>query len=598
MRGITAIGRRLGFACVALYALAACGDPQALGGRDAGMHPGDFAEGHAAQLRATGHDLAPCYSCHSPTEGPGACNDCHEEGPETCNTCHQAPEGPHRIHQQYQCSTCHAEPATLGTPGHLEDRGDGDVVLTAPDRRPTYTAGTCADTACHAGPGATDPAPMWGGARSGALCQSCHGMPPPEHPQDRCDRCHGEVIDAAGALIPGGPHLDGQVQAVDWTALACDGCHGMAGEPAPATGAHFAHLQAGNSAPVACATCHVVPAEVEAPGHVDGVVGVLNATFQGGTCAETGCHGTDQPAWNGTAPCGTCHGNPPPAHPVGDCGRCHLSAGIAAEHVDGQLDVALLSANNCATCHAGAITPGGSHGAHVRYECVICHVVPGERVATHLDGQSPVVLAAGRFVEGSCADTTCHGIGVPAWGGVLAGCDSCHGNPPAPHPVGDCASCHPAADDPRHVNGTVDLVFRPGCGDCHGNPPADATHQAHAVPDAAAPVACSACHVVPQNVSDPGHIDPGPAEVVLAVGQYAAGQNGAGTCSDTGCHALPGASDPAPAWGDRARRCGDCHGVPPPRHLEGACGTCHPAVADGYDIRDPARHVDGQVEFR
>lgn len=584
--------------------LIGCGDPLDLDGRDGGIHAGGFVDRHGPQLRATGDDLTPCLSCHTPTEGPGACNDCHTEGPDACSVCHRTPDPPHATHADFACGTCHATPAAVGTPGHLEDRGDADVRLVglaaiAP-HVPSYAAGTCANTACHGGPGAADPNPTWGGVRSGPVCASCHGLPPPNHPQDRCDRCHGETIDATGALVAGGPHLDGRVQATDWRALPCDGCHGMAGQPAPATGAHATHLQPAYSAPVACATCHPVPGQVETPGHVDGTVDVIGATFAAGSCT-TGCHGLDQPTWKGTAPCGSCHGLPPPApHPASaECDRCHLVAGpdttIAqpAGHVDGQLDVHQLGPGDCATCHEARIRPGASHPAHARFACTTCHLPPGPTVADHLDGEAPVLLAAGRFEAGMCSNTTCHGPGVPVWGGAIDGCTSCHGNPPAPHPVGECASCHPAADDARHVNGTVDVVFVQGCDACHGNPPADASHQAHAHPAGSAPVACATCHRVPEDPSDPGHIDPGPAEVTLANGVYALG-----TCSDTTCHARPGATDPTPAWGDRARQCGDCHGVPPPRHLRGACGTCHAAVAEDYNIRNPALHGDGVVEFQ
>ncbi|MEZ4465771.1 MAG: CxxxxCH/CxxCH domain-containing protein [bacterium] len=612
--------------------MGACGEVEPLDGRESTTHPAGFAEasGHAALLRSQGDDLTPCYGCHQVDEGPGACRACHEQGPEACDVCHRAPTGSHLRHADFACATCHAVPAALRAPGHLADRGDDDVrfagLATARGHGPAYTGGTCTDTACHAGPEAQVPAPVWEGGLEAPACQACHALPPSGHPQDRCDRCHAPVVDADGRLQDAALHLDGEVQARDWRALGCDACHGKDGNPAPprdlagheassfrGVGAHAAHLAPASSAPVACETCHVVPRRVDVPGHVDddspGVAEVVlaaaagpDATYADGRCADTRCHGGATPAWTGTAPCGSCHGLPPADHPAGDCARCHPSAGPgrtiadASQHLDGRLDIDAVQ--DCQACHAAGAraAPAGSHAAHARFECATCHAVPTPPLAAHLDGRSPVTLMPGRFEAGTCAETACHGSGTPTWGRpeTGTGCDACHGNPPAPHPVGTCDQCHPAADDPRHVNGVVDRVFAPGCDGCHGLPPATGAHLGHTTPQWGRPAACEDCHVVPRDVADPGHLDAAPAEVRLAAG----GAFDGATCTDSPCHARPGAQTPAPAWAGPPQRCGDCHGVPPPRHLRGECGLCHPAVAEGYDIHTPARHGDGRVDFR
>ena len=163
-------------------------------------------------------------------------------------------------------------------------------------------------------------------------------------------------------------------------------------------GAHTAHVQAGSlGVAYGCDECHVTPATVDAPGHIDGVAQVV---FRPGSLAVAGgaspvwsrgtarcsggyCHGatlqggsSTAPVWTrvgqGQASCGTCHGLPPPTgkhaqHVDGlifDCDACHAGylAGVGevnrALHVDGAYDVSLPTtvwdpaAGTCAAyCH-------------------------------------------------------------------------------------------------------------------------------------------------------------------------------------------------------------------------------------------------------
>ncbi len=111
----------------------------------------------------------------------------------------------------------------------------------------------------------------------------------------------------------------------------------------------------------------------------------------------------------------------------------------------------------------------------------------------------------------------------------------------------------------------------------------------------AAPINCTACHVVPATTGAAGHND-GVTQVVLARGgQWSLATR---TCTNSGCHgAVSG------VW-TRARpvdaTCGTCHGVPPalPHPQAGACVGCHGDVvtADG-SIKDATRHVDGVVQL-
>lgn len=180
-------------------------------------------------------------------------------------------------------------------------------------------------------------------------------------------------------------HVDGiaQVGGVASPAVpACTGCHGAAGQnPAPprdssgntsptalGVGAHQAHVTAAHhlSVPVPCSTCHVVPAALEDPGHINHPLPAI-VVFSGlavhdgatpawnranATCTNSYCHGGGQsmagdtnarlraPVWTlGTSQafCGSCHGVPPstPAH-----------AGVAFP--------------NCSGCHPGTVEPNGA----------------------------------------------------------------------------------------------------------------------------------------------------------------------------------------------------------------------------------------------
>ncbi len=173
---------------------------------------------------------------------------------------------------------------------------------------------------------------------------------------------------------------------------------------------------------------------------------------------------------------------------------------------------------------------------------------------------------------------------------ILEGCTSCHGGENAAPPV--------------DLDGHNDTTF-PGVG----------AHQTHlrGTPRAR-PVPCGECHVVPENVLDPGHLDsPRPAEVIFsgaAVAFATVPIYAGGTCQNTACHGgrganqnASGAANPLPSWtkvdGTQAA-CGDCHGLPPPPPHPGGplvCAGCHKDVAEDFTFLRPERHVDGLVTF-
>jgi predicted CxxxxCH...CXXCH cytochrome family protein len=139
---------------------------------------------------------------------------------------------------------------------------------------------------------------------------------------------------------------------------------------------HQKHVGLGSTVTdgVACGECHAVPADLSHVGNGAAVAfgalatqGGLAATYAGGSCASTYCHGArlagaaqPAPTWSGTVACGDCHGTPPTSglhattvvHSSQPCWTCHATvasdtaqAGILdtaaarALHVNGAKDV-------------------------------------------------------------------------------------------------------------------------------------------------------------------------------------------------------------------------------------------------------------------
>lgn len=337
---------------------------------------------------------------------------------------------------------------------------------------------------------------------------------------------------------------------------ACAGCHGNGPEdaaPPPGlwlfggrsstavrgVGAHRLHLQGGAlAAPVGCETCHLVPKEVDAPGHLDDDL-PAELTFSGradadqvqssydpraGTC-NTYCHGATlaggahrTPQWTrvdgSQTGCNGCHGFPPPApHPQSSaCAACHgqvvdgKNAIVAKDlHVNGTVEV--LRDATCHSCHgsstndappgdrSGATDPGtrgvGAHQSHVRattrhaaYPCSTCHVTPSRlEDPGHLDDSPNAELSFGGIANAR---------GTPSSYNVVAlSCATyCHNRPGASGASWSWAT-------PRSLS----------CASCHGFPP-PAPHPADS--------ACARCHG--------GVVGAGNPPPILAPAKHANGQ--------------------------------------------------------------------------
>ena len=209
-----------------------------------------------------------------------------------------------------------------------------------------------------------------------------------------CQHCHGDDLAGGKAAVSCQGCHSFQVPAGGTP--TCASCHGSAQSAAPprdllgnttssfrGVGAHQAHLfgKVEIAAPIACATCHRVPAEVGSEGHLDpalpaevifsGLAVASGATpaWNGTSCSNTYCHGggtklgTDTaaalrtPAWTlgGTQVfCGSCHGVPPSIGP---------HQGVVFP--------------NCAGCHPKTVTPGGA---------IIVSGPPEARTSFHMNG--------------------------------------------------------------------------------------------------------------------------------------------------------------------------------------------------------------------
>jgi len=348
--------------------------------------------------------------------------------------------------------------------------------------------------------------------------------------------------------------------------------------------------------------------------------------------------------------CQACHGDDFAGGAVGvSCSRtgCHSDARTGTP----------ISPIACTTCHGAFGTPRpdtGAHYAHAPY-CDTCHTVPVETVDSvqkHASGDESTLIHFGDFATKNpaptfvtdggapsfdsqtkqCSNTYCHGAISPVWTSPTPklACDGgCHQAPPANHTrwsrlttsTQACETCHPNAltdtQHVTHVNGQIDITIS-SCTTCHGSnghasPPVDldggtdpttrgvGAHERHLDPTLSDrisnPVLCNDCHVVPAQVTDPGHIDHPDTKVRFPFGGSYDTQNA--TCT-VWCHFD---KTPGPTWTDNsgnARRCDSCHGFPP---VVTRANTPHPsvvgdlAVCKTCHVFTTATHVNGVVDF-
>ena len=503
-----------------------------------------------------------------------ACNGCHGtaangspppdlEGNTTSDHvgvgAHQNHLQPSATHGSVPCNSCHAVPTAVDSPGHLDATPTTIITFSglavANGANPTFDSAnvTCNNTYCHQ---SLVPAnnPNWTAPRdSAAACGSCHGLPPPApHPQKTdCSICHSQVVDSNRNFVNVALHIDGTVQVNP----QCNSCHGTATDGSP-------------------------PPDLS---------GNADTTFPG-----VGAH------------------------------QRHLQA--AATH--------------------GAVT------------CNQCHIVPSVwNTPGHFDGTPPAVVTFGTLAtlnssaasfsstNFTCTNVYCHMNDAPNWIGQLpesATCGTCHALPPPfvagvaisnqSHPkISDCSRCHGAIIDQNlnfiapdlHVDGTVEVTLN--CSSCHGSsassaPPTDLSgntdvsalgvgaHQTHLNGGPYfRPVLCSECHVVPQNINDPGHIDDWTtAEVTFSGAAISSNRlpnwdRQSATCANLWCHNPDPHGGISPVWNDPnvSLGCDTCHGFPPsaPHQQSTQCNTCHSNYRSSGTFVDPTLHVNGTIDF-
>lgn len=351
-------------------------------------HPGAPVRPEA--IRGTAAGATPCTSCHDTNEdGSFACTTCHGNGDQPApprDPCFFPVEpDAHLAHvtagrwsnRILACTTCHpARDSNVRTGTH----GDGHVdVVFDPElagATATFdpTTGRCTND-CHSRGG--DRRLFAWRSTDDAQCGDCHAIPPEGHYPGTCDRCHAEVS-AEGELVESPVlHLDGIVEYGNG-AGDCTACHGTEGEAWPDTGAHPSHRHPTLTAPLACESCHRVPADIHDEGHLDGVVQIVFGGLatardaspeirrEDSSCVSVACHGEGAlgsvgavPRWYDTSGlagrCGACHTvPPPPPHTTTTtCGAvvCHGGEVVGTAdgpritvfgrtlHIDGDLDV-------------------------------------------------------------------------------------------------------------------------------------------------------------------------------------------------------------------------------------------------------------------
>ncbi len=382
-------------------------------------------------------------------------------------------------------------------------------------------------------------------------------------------------------------------------------------------------------------------------------------------CAS--CHGDDFAGGAAEKPCTTCHEDGPTA-----CNVCHGSSANPAPLDAHQRHVVggpLEKMYDCTECH---VEPQAwDDVGHILLADGTLDEAPAEITfgdLAGLDGDGRTGPPSWSPDTGECSNVYCHGgaLGddaadnpVPVWTGTdQADCGSCHGLPPQDHAQDQCGTCHErvADDSPAiidtalHLNGEVTVGDGSGeCTGCHGNadspaPPRDlngetsatlvtvGAHRAHLTANRLrGPVPCDFCHLVPDDVSAPGHLDSTlPAEVFpddpgfdslgLADGATIVWERGAATCTTPYCH---GGGDSlsadvtvglvrSPDWtlGPSQAFCGACHGLPPDNgmHIGGLaitdCVACHPSTVDAVGAivitgpvgEETSTHINGEID--
>ncbi len=479
-----------------------------------------------------------------------------------CNGCHGGPaalgsnilaSGKHTAHINngnlgaFGCVECHAKTVSsdtvIGTPAmHLNNIMNYSGAKAG--KSSTYAAGNCSATYCHTdgkGTAKSMAANLWTGATT-LDCKGCHGSDAspaftsvagePNYTNaganlaksnshqkhttagaSSCVSCHGTTVDAAGAILAGGIHIDkaitvvqggtatltyganktcstsschsgggivASVAAAQWGAtLNCNGCHGgpaALGSNILASGKHTAHINNGNLGAFGCVECHAKTVSsdtvIGTPAmHLNNIMNYSGAkagkssTYAAGNCSATYCHtdgkGTAKSMaanlWTGatTLDCKGCHGSdasPAFTSVAGEPNYTNAGANLAKSNSHQKHTTA--GASSCVSCHGTTVDAAGAilaGGIHIDKAIT---VVQG--------GTATLTYGANK----TCSTSSCHsGGGIVAsvaaaqWGATL-NCNGCHGGPAALGSNILASGKHTA-----HINNGNLGAF--GCVECH-----------------------------------------------------------------------------------------------------------------------------------
>ncbi len=200
--------------------------------------PAQAACGTCHGLPPSSHARSNCVECHSRViDGSGNIIDPsrHVDGKislgdesGTCSACHTIDpaklSGAHFGHMTaslelrgpLSCGDCHRVPTAVDDPGHIDKAGPPQIAFgrlaSANGAQPAWNGIGCSGSWCHG-----SALPTWTDGPSAASCGTCHGIPPASHAPGLlltdCVKCHPTTIDATGAFVANGTHLDGVVNA-------------------------------------------------------------------------------------------------------------------------------------------------------------------------------------------------------------------------------------------------------------------------------------------------------------------------------------------------------------------------------------------------
>ena len=202
--------------------------------------PGQASCGSCHGLPPSSHARSSCVECHPKViDASGNIIDAsrHVDGKislgdesGTCSACHALDpaklSGAHLGHMTatlelrgpLSCADCHRVPTQVTDPGHIDKAGPAQIIFgslaSANGAQPMWSGSSCNNTWCHG-----SAQPSWSDGPSAAYCGTCHAIPPatPAHSPNLvltdCVKCHPTTMDASGAFVRGGTHLDGVVNA-------------------------------------------------------------------------------------------------------------------------------------------------------------------------------------------------------------------------------------------------------------------------------------------------------------------------------------------------------------------------------------------------